>query len=376
MKNIIYFISSIIIISFSSCGGGSENGKQKSVINISIDSAMVDAKGEIIDTKYGLQSFDFDDENNFMFKFNTNNRHGLEIIDMNKMELVDFIPFEIEGPNGTGSNVSNVKFVTTNKIAIQNSKDILLFDYNAELINQYEIANNQFKGDSMPAGYRMETTGLFVPSKKTSINLVNKVFSYLRGFAKLDLKKNTREIYWMDDLKQLDAYRVSLTTGGSVMNIRTKVYSLFNDNKYIMCNDMLNELHYYDMQLDSVIHKTYHSQLSGNKNEIAGKIEVESMEELGRIMSSRKKSNSFGEIVYDKTRKQYYRFSSFSTTPDQEEENWNIILTIFDENLNQIHEIGNIELDKVPETYFVKDGKIYIYKNMEDEMGFVIISLN
>jgi hypothetical protein len=375
MKPTIYFLASIIIISFSSCSGNSEKDDRKSVINISIDSAMVDAKGEIIDTKYGIYSFGFDDNKNFMYKFNTNNRHGLEIIDMNKMELVDFIPFEIEGPNGTTSRISSVQHSSNDEIIITNSKAILIFNKKAELKHKYPISGNEFIGDSIPEDFLMESSGLFVPEKNISFNLINKGLGDVRGFSKLNLTKNTRKIYFIDELKKLSDYHISLTMDGRMIMLRTHLYPNFQDDKFILSHDMENELYYYDLKSDSILHKQYKSQLSSNKNEVFGK-DVESREGIGKIMSARNKSIRFLDIVYDEKRNQYYRFSSFSTTPDQEEANWNIILTIFDENLNQINEIENIDLDEVPETYFVKDGKIYVYKNMEDELGFVILSIS
>ena len=375
MKNVIYFLLSIIIISFSSCSGNSENEKQNTNINISIDSVMVDSKGEIIDTKYGIYSFGFDDDKNFMYKFNTNNRHGLEIIDMNKMELVDFIPFEVEGPNGTTDRVRDVYFISEDKIALVVYQSILIFDMKAELQHKYTISEEEFKGDSIPKEFSMESSGLFVPEKMLSFNLINKGFGELRGFTKLNLIQNNRKEYFIDELKKLADYHISLTQDGRMMMLRTNLYTDFQDNKFILSHDMENELYYYDLNSDSIIHKKYESKLSENKNKAFGK-DVESREAIGKIMTARNKEINFKNLVFDDSRNQFYRFSSFSTTPDQEVDNWNIILTIFDENLNQIHEIGNIELDEVPETYFVKDGKIYIYKNMEDEMGFVIISLN
>ncbi|WKV13772.1 DUF4221 family protein [Marivirga harenae] len=375
MKYIIYSLASIIIISFSSCDGNSGENDQKSEITISIDSALVDAKGEIIDTKFGIYSFGFDDNKDFMYKFNTNNRHGLEIIDMNKLELVDFIPFEVEGPNGTTNRVNDVYFISEDKIALVVYQAILIFNRKGELQEKYIIRDEEFEGDSIPKEFSMEASGLFVPEENISFNLVNEGYGYVRGFSKIDLRKKIRKVVFINDLKKLSDYHISLTIDGRMMMLRTYLYTNFQDDKYILSHDMENELYYYDLKSDSIIHKKYTSQLSANKNQIFGK-DVDSREEIGKIMTARNKAIRFKKLVYDKNRNQYYRFSSFSTTPDQEDENWNIILTIFDENLNQINEIENIDLDEVPETYFVKNGKIYIYKNMEDEMGFKILSIN
>jgi len=371
----LYFSTLLLLLTISSCKKNEKKEEAKSKISISIDSVMVDSKGEIIDTKYGLQSFDFDDEKNFMYKFNTNNRHGLEIIDMNKMELVEFIPFKVEGPNGTTSRISAIQYNSDDEIIITNSHNILIFNRKAKLQHKYPISRNVFEGDSIPKDFLMESSGLYIPEKNTSFHLVNKGNGYVRGFAKLDLETNDRKVFWIKELKKLDDYHISCTANGRMIMIRTYLYTNFQSNKFILSHDMENELYYYNLKSDSIIHKQYESQLSANKNELYGK-EVESKEAIGKIMSERNKSIRFQNLVYDETRDQYYRFSSFSTTPDQDQDNWNIILTIFDENLNQIHEIGNIPLEQVPETYFVKDGKIHVYKNMEDEMGFMVLSIN
>lgn len=376
MKFISFILALILSISIISCNQNQENTETTSDISISIDSVIVDSKGEIIDTKYGLYSYGFDAYNKFMYKFNTNNRHGLEVIDMDKLELVEFIPFEVEGPNGTTSRISDINYVSDDEIIITNSHAILIFNKKAELQHKYTIDGNEFTGDSIPKDLTMEASGLYIPEKEISFNLINEGFGYVRGFSKLNLYKNSQQSYCIDELKKLDDYHISLTIDGRMMMIRTYLYKTFQDDKFILSHDMENELYYYDLKSDSVTHKTYESKLSGNKNEVFGKKETESREELGKIMSARNKSIRFKKIVFDKENNRYYRFSNFSTTPDQKEDNWNIILTIFDEDLNQIHEIDNIPLDEVPETYFVKDGKIYIYKNMEDELGFIVLSLS
>lgn len=376
MKYASFFLATIFTIFFISCNHDTQNKEAKSQISISIDSVMVNSKGEIIDTKYGLNYYCFDQEKKFMYKFNMNNRHGLEVIDMDKLELVEFIPFEVEGPNGTTSRVSDINYVSDDEIIITNSQSILIFNKKAELQHKYPIYGNEFIGDSIPEDLKMESSGLFIPEKEISFNLINEGFGYVRGFSKLDLYENTRQPFWVDELKKLDDYHVSLTIDGRMMMIRTYLYKTFQDDKFILSHDMENELYFYDLKSDSVTHKKYKSQLSANKNEVYGQKETESREELGKIISARNKSIRFGNIVYDEKQHQYYRFSSYSTSTDEKQEKWKIILTVFDEELNQITETDKLELKEVPKTYFVRDSKIYIYKNMEDELGFLVLSLS
>ncbi|EON78514.1 hypothetical protein ADIS_0983 [Lunatimonas lonarensis] len=52
-----------------------------------------------------------------------------------------------------------------------------------------------------------------------------------------------------------------------------------------------------------------------------------------------------------------------------------IYLTVFDKNLEMLEESKIPELNKVPGTYFVKYGAIWIFENMEDELGFLRLKI-
>lgn len=59
-------------------------------------------------------------------------------------------------------------------------------------------------------------------------------------------------------------------------------------------------------------------------------------------------------------------------TPDKAK----VYLTIYDKNLDQIDEALVPKLDKVPAKHFAKDGKIWMYINLEDELGFVRLTVD
>ena len=370
------FILALAIGSILSCHSKPEKEKAQMQLEITLDSAVVNSKGQIIDIQYGLSTFDFDHDKNFMYKFNTRNRHGIEVIDLNKMELIDFKPFEVEGPNGTTDRVYTIHYIADGQIMLTNYQAILIFNWKGKLLKKYPISPNKFTGDSIPADFSMENSGLYHHQENLSFNLVNKGFGLVRGFAKLDLEENNRKVYWINDLEKLDDYFLTLTMDGRIMALRTYLYVLFNDGKYFLSSDMINELYYLDIEQDTIIHKSFLSQLSPNINEVYGKKETESREELAKIMTARNQSIRFKNFVYDASTNQYFRFSSMLMSQPDQDENWKIILTVFDEDFNQIYETDNLPLDKVPDTYFFKNGDLYIFKNMDDELGFLILSFD
>ncbi|WP_339879716.1 hypothetical protein [uncultured Algoriphagus sp.] len=48
---------------------------------------------------------------------------------------------------------------------------------------------------------------------------------------------------------------------------------------------------------------------------------------------------------------------------------------MLDKDFNLLAEAGISELDKLPSTYFTKDGNIWMYENINDELAFVIVKI-
>lgn len=80
----------------------------------------------------------------------------------------------------------------------------------------------------------------------------------------------------------------------------------------------------------------------------------------------------------------YYRFSHKEVFEDASTEAFQfptatgaeVFLTIFDENLSMLAETEISSISMPPQKHFVKDGKIWMFVNMEDEIGFVRLAID
>lgn len=95
---------------------------------------------------------------------------------------------------------------------------------------------------------------------------------------------------------------------------------------------------------------------------------------------------SYNSPIWDESRQVYLRFSyeleyekDASPPPGQllpKPSGARVYLTVYDANLNLLQEYRVPVLNKAPSYHFSKDGKIWIFENMEDEMGFVRLSFD
>ncbi len=364
----------ILILGYACQSTIEEESKAGYKLSISMDSVMVDSKGEIIDLQNGLNTYYVGKDQKFMYKFNTNNRHGLEIINLDELVLEKFIAFEKEGPTGTSNWVFSINLINENEIAITNNAGILMYDIDGNFLKNYPISGDKLTGDSIPNNHWMANSGDLYPNELLTFHYVYEGQVMLRGLALIDIQKKTRDLLLIDDFKKLDDYTISVDTGDRQFWLRVNLYNLVNDGKYIFSNDVFNGLHYYDLSSDSIIHKSFTSNLSSNKNEVLGIKSTISLQDVGDKMKARNKSIRFKDLAYDNKTNQYFRLSYFAESETEEKTTWKFILTVFDKDFNQIYETDNVPLEELPETYFFKDGKMYIYKNMEDELGFIRLS--
>jgi len=86
------------------------------------------------------------------------------------------------------------------------------------------------------------------------------------------------------------------------------------------------------------------------------------------------KKVSFSRFYYDDFHKKFWRFSMDLDKKIGDSAVLKEVVTLFDENLNQLHE----EVIPIPHFgfKFFKDGKLYSYVNVEDELCFVVFTFN
>ena len=87
---------------------------------------------------------------------------------------------------------------------------------------------------------------------------------------------------------------------------------------------------------------------------------------------------SYKDFVFDYEREIYFRFGSIL----EETENFNantkmeVYLFAYDQNFNLLGEKKIESLTKVPTQPFFKDGKLWSYVNIEDELRFAVFTFD
>src|SRR5690606_14375033 len=91
----------------------------------------------------------------------------------------------------------------------------------------------------------------------------------------------------------------------------------------------------------------------------------------------------FSPPVWDGENQRYFRLSATRVFSDTREEGAflselkeiKVYLSIFDAHFKLVAELAIPELKSETATYFAKDGKLWVYENFTDELGFIVVDI-
>ena len=153
------------------------------------------------------------------------------------------------------------------------------------------------------------------------------------------------------------------------------------EDKLILSNAVSSELSWFDLQQDTLFSRTYQSKLTADGKKGKYKNQVETSEELEKEEKAMRQEINFMAPFWDEVNQRFYRFSyeelDIEVDPEKGEKTRSkVYLTILDKDLNLLGESPVPVLNHKPGKHFAKDGKIWMFINVDDEMGFVRMSLN
>lgn len=369
-----YFILFIILL--YSCQSDKKEKEFGDQMSFKIDTVMVDAKAEFLFLNGNLSSAKICPENRYLYIYNWRDLK-IEMVNLDELVFEKSIALSNEGPNGVGGYLSDLYVLENGKLLLQGRNSYFWMDEEGNLLDKVDFM-------------KMEDSGLLDSDFLGPQKIFDSEELVLNGFlmnwqedlyqiTKIDLDKKTVEKIDHETLKKLKDYKINVVMDGRPAGgYGPSVIVSGSPNKIILSNNVANEA--LTMQsLDGVpVYHSFQSQLFPDILKKPGKTLVESWEEIQEVVKEMRSEVNQGKFFADQNGN-FYRFShrlKFSEDTENNEPKAEVFLTIFDKELNQLAESRVKDLDFQPEFYFHKDGKIWIFKNIDDEMAFVRLSVS
>jgi len=378
MKNYAILIPLLVLFS---CSENKTNSEDSMDFNLTQDTVMIDPDGSIINLKFGFNYPELSKDGKFLYHY-THGEAKFDKINLESLILEETLQFEKEGPDGMGGYIGGYALTSDDQFMIWSYGLNALFDQTGKKVRDLKLSK-----------IAPETSG----SEVFPIRLLkhptdpNKIFGlYVKWedhqyfIIKFDLENETFNKILLPETEKLDEYRMEIEHEGrpaggfSPMPMATNI----QDNKIVLTNDAFNEAYVYDINLDSLFLISWDSKLTENQNEykLPKTVELEQAEEHRRKYYE---SISFLAPKWDPVSQRYIRLSyktkfgnDLNEFGEAEETGADVFLTVLDKNLNIVKETFLEQYQKNPRSHFFIDSKIWLYENIDDELGFVRIAID
>ncbi|WP_075348857.1 DUF4221 family protein [Algoriphagus marinus] len=371
----------LFVIALASCGkkGNSEEVKSENILEnltYSVDTVVVDSGDEFINLKLGSLFSFLSPDHRLFYKYDISSMQ-LKEVDLDQLALTGSYSFEREGPNGVEVYGRTIAPLSNGDFIFSGQQRIGRFSKAGELIPPFDyklndlIDESQSQGDNLiqftyteknNMGYFLETH-----SSEPVFNLI---------FINLDEKSS--KVIDLPEMDRTNEYRIVLEKDGfrinwaqvlTVQAIDSKIYitTPVHDGIYRF-EPVGNRLDYFSFPLTL----TAKEKTKEIKNEVSSE---GAMNEQIEIMNSEVR---FYELLWDEESNRFYRFSSIAIPSNSSELSTKneVYFSAFDSELNLIGETQLEEITKIPENPFFKDGKLWSYVNVEDELGFAVFTFD
>ena len=379
MKNLLYAFPVLVLFS---CSGESEEKFAEDFSNIifSLDTVMVDTGDDFINLQSGLWMSVMSKDNKYLFNWNEETAE-LEKVNLDQLVLEDKIKFEKEGPNGVGTYVSWISLFGSDQFLFSNFDDMGLLNSQGEKLKTFKLNGEKFEGDTIQEFESFTRRGIMSDDGNIIYGIMGNWTGKNFYLAKVDYQNKTLKKHQLPGFEKLEDYSVTLKSD-QMMTISAQDQFINEvEGKLIISNSAFNTIIVYDMAKDSLYQVEYENKLTKSRKTGQYVTEVESEEDFYRLMGEINQEINFRNPIWDSKNQRYYRFS-YETLPkaniqdEEEKEKSNVYLTILDKNFKVLGETLVKDLQSSPTIHFVKDGKIWIYENVEDELWFVRMSIN
>ncbi len=300
----------------------------------------------------------------------------LSVFDLEEKKLIKQIQFEKEGPNAIPNFVSSFHAFDENRFLLTGIKNIGIYD--SAVVKQISIpfGSDQFSGLSDNEGYALLTGIKGNDSHQLIVSLPNDPKMEKVSLAILKMNAQKGRIVPLPEFGFLTKFLLVFREGDSSNAASFASLDLkMEKDRVVAYSSGTSSIYTFDLLTDSLTFKSYSLQLLPNQAEIPTKSEFTSKPQYDAAINLARLQVSFGDLAWDESRETYFRFASIrkeNLNPEAPTIN-DVFLIAFDQDLNLTGEIQLKDLTIAPTYPFFKDGKLWSYVNVDDELGFAVM---
>ncbi|WP_075348862.1 DUF4221 family protein [Algoriphagus marinus] len=376
----------LFIILLLSCGekGNSGSTEPKNILEnltFSVDTVVVDSGDDFFVIPYGLGRIGFTQNKKNLWFFE-NDPLKLVQVDLNELKLLSKTEFQKEGPNGIGPYISDFQVGPTNELAIQSYVSYAKFNTSGELTENLKIVPEGIDSE-LANDYQKLYQRAFYDFEK------NRIYTqpYRDGDGDKQLfiidpqskKASSYPIPKMRSVGDFSRTHVEESDGNGMIYFFAAFDYIEKENEQLLISAApMSGFYRLDPKTDSLEYIAIQHKTVPNDWNISL---MEAYSDASAFEEDERKVNeqlNYMAIKWDDTRKLYLRMGKKTYLAENRADpsTYEVYLFAYDTDFNVVGETKIEGLKEPPSTYFWKNGKLWSYVNVEDELRFAVFTLN
>ena len=372
MKNLIFFFA-IPLLFFSNGESSDSSNGENFEFSYTTDTVVVDAGQHFFFLNWDLQLADVSQDRKYLYNLNPQT-YLIEIVDLDNLKLKKTIQLEKKGPDGVKANYyGKIQVLENGNICLFGQFKINIVSEQGKLVNSIEFDQIQLKDHGLQEDEKIGWSGVISGDGKLFASTLSNV-DYkkpARGIVLIDLETDSIKYIPMNLFQELKPFEILMQSGDSPgMMFSEGIFLSFMDEDLIISSTAFNESFRYSWSMDSLIHKTYTTDLTENKKTGDFPTVVDNGKDLDEAQEKKKMQVDFGEFYEMQKHKLIWRVSREKDRMIGDSTVFKHVATFFDPELNMLKE-QKLEDFTPSNRSFFKDGMLYSFLNINDELAFV-----
>ncbi len=369
------------VLIFLGCGRKQDATTMSNVLEnltVTIDTVVIDAGEDIINLSRGLGASTMSRDGKYLYQIDMMNSQ-LNQINLDRKALDKKIPLEKEGPNGIGQYVFSMSILNDGRYFLGGFNSSAIFSEKWEKQKDLNLKPEEIKGLEDEDVFSIMNGVKILSDGRTLLSLPSNILSDTdnRRLAIINLENKTGRIKEIPAMNKANEYTVMIRTDQMIRVYAEEVSLSVNDDFILISNSASNSMYHYDIELDTLRLLEYNFTLTPNEKTKPVQKEVTSELQFSAEQEKIQMQIYFGSPIYDKETERFFRFGRI-WGPQVEEgqtRKGEFFLFVFDKDLKLIGEATLEGVSNIPSSAFFKDGKLYAYVNIEDELGFSVFDI-
>jgi hypothetical protein len=346
----------------------------------SLDTVRINSTGENLDLTRSLFISDLGIEKDEIFLYNQFD-HSVDEIDLQRLKFSKKYLFEKEGPNGTGEYFYNFNVLKGVRFFIMSYEKSSVFDSDGGLEQRFDWVN--IKDSSGTYFGEVPRSQVYVESDELKVYGIG--YNNIKKEVYLDiLSSEGNEVKRLNLNSKKSYVDLVLTIENTSDFIDPQVYLRYENNLIQVSYEFSNEIIFLDPKEDYLRYINYNPKKTPSSVKSVNEISISSREQMQKEFQSFLEQVEYFPPVWDEINQQYLRLSSIRVFQDFVDDQSLLpkikvvknYLSVFDVEFNLVNEIEIPDLSYTRGLYFAKNGSLWVFINLNDEMGFVRITLS